>query len=125
METKLIEVRDRMTCIVVLCVRPWPVTLPYDVDRETDKGAKLNKLQRMAWRCGYKEARAVIMTRLAEPGRGAQSDPFEWLDRTMSQAHNYIEQNWEKIPNGGLVDVRVVLGEEKEPAESEFSTDEL
>lgn len=116
METKLIEIRDHGTCFVALCTRIWPIV-----------GAALGgkeRVQRMAWRCGFRDSMAVIFTHLGEPSR-TQVDPFAWGDRTLHVAHRFIEENWHMIPGGGLVDVRVVLKETDTPAPSEFSDDPI
>lgn len=112
METKLIEVRDHMTCFVALCTKPWPLT-------GSAFGGK-NRQQRMLWRCGFKESEKIIFTHLSEPSR-TQVDPFAWGDRTLAAAHLWIEQHWHDIPDGGLVDVRVILKEHATPAPTEFS----
>lgn len=115
MNTKLIEIRDHGTCFVALCTKLWPGATVFDYHSLEPSERKL----RMLWRYGYKESRAVIFTHIGEPSR-TQVDPYAWKDRTLHVAHNHIEEHWDEIPDGGLVDVRVVLGEATEPAESEF-----
>jgi hypothetical protein len=116
MQTKLFEIRDSMTCLLVLCVKPWSKDMD-DVRAMFEHERKY----RMLWRSGYKEARSVIMTRLAEPSAGCHNDPFEWRDRTLHASHVYIEQHWDELPDGAMIDVRVALGElDRAPSESEF-----
>ena len=117
METKLIEVRDHGTCFVALCTKVWPIMW-----KPGESQQHHNRLQRMAWRNGFKGAASIIFTHLGQPNR-TQVDPFEWGDRTLGTAHLWIEQHWNDIPDGGLVDVRVILKEAQTPASSEF-TDE-
>lgn len=121
METKLIEIRDRMTCFVALCTKPWPPNTSYEVQETLKQDFRL---QRMVWRSGFKESRAIVFTHLGEPSR-TQIDPFNWSDRTLQMAHRHIEEHWDEIPNGGLVDVQVIVGEKVTPAETEFSNEPI
>ena len=52
------------------------------------------------------------------------SDPYDWCDRTMKTAHVFIEQNFTKLNDGDVVDVRVILGEEEVSALPEIWIDE-
>jgi hypothetical protein len=47
-------------------------------------------------------------------------DAFEWGDRTFFNAHQFIEKNWNELPNGALIDVRHILGETDSPCETEM-----
>ena len=105
METKLIELRDKGTCIPLLCIKPDDTLVPVE------------KL--VGWRYGFKDSDAVIVLHMGEPGRGATYDPHSWNDRTYFTAHLHIQNNWDKLKTGDL-DVRVLLGEEHNPCESEF-----
>ncbi len=99
METKLIEIRDRATFIPALAVRVSRFDGP------------------LARRAGYGDA-LVILTRLDGGGK-ASHDPYEWNDRTMSQAHHALAGNWDAYPNNAVVDVEYLLGETTTPKESE------
>ena len=110
METKLFELRDVGTFIPLLCVKPWGV----------EKGRMMNPFEaKMAWRYGYKDSRAVIVTHFSDPRRGCHVDPYDWGDRTFKTAHLYIEEHWEELKSGDLIDVRFILGESITPCESE------
>ena len=106
METKLFELRDHGTFIPLLCIKP----------SDTNGTAFEAK---MAWRYGYKNSRAVIVTHLSVPQRGCKNDWSEWGDRTYAVAHKHIEENWDTLKTGDLIDVRVLLGEAEKPCESE------
>jgi hypothetical protein len=106
METKLIELRDKGTCIPLLCIKPDDTLIPVE------------KL--VGWRYGYKHSTAIIVTNYENPSRGAHNDPFEWNDRTYYNAHKHIEENWGSLKTGDMVDVRVILGETDKPCQSEF-----
>jgi hypothetical protein len=103
MINKVFEVRDRATCIPVLAIK-MVAHNPIEHTFLWSKGYPL----------GLDCIPSVIMMRLDDQ-RGS-SDPYWWKDRTHQVAHNYIYDNFDNIPNGGVVDVRVILGEEKEPA---------
>lgn len=61
---------------------------------------------RFFWRCGYpRDGSTVILMELNR--QKATSDPYEHFD---------------EIPNGGVVDVRVILGENDTPATREIHT---
>lgn len=117
-ETKLLEIRDHGTCLVAVCMRPWPVMFDNAGDETQRKLA--SRWEQMLWRYGYKENRCVIMFRLSNPDRGCQNEPYGWGDRTMKAAHGYIEAHWEEIAPNEVIDVRVILGEAEDPAPSEF-----
>ena len=106
METKLFELRDHGTFIPLLCIKPrFPSPHAFEA--------------KMAWRYGYKDTRAVIVTHMGTPDRGCHSDPSAWGDRTFQAAHRYVEEQWENLSTGDLIDVRVVLGETATPCPSE------
>lgn len=105
MEAKLFELRDKGTCIPLLCIKPGVNADPFEA--------------KVAWRYGYKDSYAVIVMHMATPER-CKVDPYEWGDRTFHVAHLHIEVNWEKLKTGDLIDVRVLLGETDTPATPEL-----
>ncbi len=108
LETRLIEVRDRMTFIPVLAVRL------------ANDGTETTYLLR---RAGFIDESGsgvpIILTHLSR--MITHSEAYEWggATRTMFTAHAELVQNWDKYPNGSVLDVRVVQGETDEPATSE------
>jgi len=117
METKLIELRDEGTLMVVLGVKFRDIT-------EWDAAALA--------RAGYghdEESREwyVLLVNLGGGATEAFTDPFGWRTpkhgRTLFEAHRWLRDNefaWDSLPaDGALIDVRVILGERKLPAESE------
>jgi hypothetical protein len=105
MKTKLLEVRDRGTCIEMLCIDMHPE----------------NEMQHRGLKaCGYScSAAPNIMITYAGGGRSADNDPFSWGDRTYATAHLDIIENWEAYKDGDVVDVEFILGETKEPKTSQ------
>jgi|SRR5215831_17322671 len=107
METKCLEIRDALTFIPVICIRPVPV----------------NEAQRyLLRRDGYRGAvdeRCIIY--IAGQCRGCAYDPYDWpaTPRTHRIAHAYIEKNWAALKDGDVIDVEFILGETSECKPSE------
>lgn len=104
MQTKLLEIRDVATMIPALAVRIEPE----------------NEAQEfLARRAGYGEPYCLVMLTFLTGGRKAEYDPFNWGDRTMTTAHQFIEQNWDALDDGAVIDVQFILGETVSPKVSE------
>lgn len=106
METKLFELRDRATFIPLLCIKPG-------------SGGGTPFEAKMAWRFGYKGSDAVIVTNMSVPSYGCEVDPFAWRERTLQVAHRYIQERWDTLKSGDLIDVEFILGEKPAPSPSE------
>jgi len=107
METKLIEIRDRGTKIVALATRMVPAT-----PRESAL---------LSW-CGYGPATPLVVLAYADPDNGGRTechhDPVEWRlhrGRTMQRAHLHLQDHWDDVEDGGVVDVEYVAGEVDAP----------
>lgn len=103
METKTFEIRDKATFIPALGVRV--------------SGAD-GYLMRRAGFDGFQ----VYLIHLE--GQTCAYDPYEWTGRrtgsmTMKEAHAYIEQNWDNLTDGQVIDVEFILGVTKKPKLSE------
>lgn len=99
METKLFEVRDRGTCMSVIAIK---IDALGSEDRE-------RKILRHA---GY--GRALILFGTAKGGP-FYYDPYSWgNERTRFTAHKYVEQNWDDLSSGEVIDVPFILGESTE-----------
>ena len=106
MKTKFLEIRDRGTRIPVMAQKLTADTLE---ERQIFR------------RYGWGEGSGIVVTRLDDIE--ATNDPYHWdFSRTMRAAHEYIDANFDTIPNYSVVDVRVILGEATEPAQSEIWT---
>ena len=103
MHFKFIEIRDSMTCIPALAIRTEPSD---DVERRF-----LNE------RCGH-PIDGVILMRLGD--QRANSDPYFWADRTHTAAHEWLLGHFDEVEDGAVVDVRVILGEARQPAAPEI-----
>lgn len=122
MDTKFFEIRDRGTFIPALAIR-----------MVADEGDDAGKY--LLGRAGFvstihdgdgfvstihddHEYASVILIHL--DNINAAADPYDWTSaRTMRAAHLHIQDNWEGLVNGQVVDVQVLLKETTEPAVSE------
>lgn len=106
MTLKLLEIRDAATFIPVAALR-------LDSIGATDQ--ELWLLGRSGFRHG---SEAVFLMKLQTGG--GEYDPFAWKgSRTMPVAHQYIEQHFNSLQSGDVVDVEFILNETKQPKTSE------
>jgi hypothetical protein len=95
MKTKMLEIRDRHTYLAVIATKTCGSTA---LERYHFK------------RRGYSR-NSVMVTRLVDTRTA--SYPYEWgtCTRTMHVAHKYIEDNFDELTTGDVVDVEYILGE--------------
>ncbi len=107
MEIKCLELRDEMTFIPVICIRPTP-----------DNEAQRYLLRRDGY-AGSEREHCIIM--IDAQCRGCAYDPYKWKgdSRTKPNAHLYIERHWPELKDGDVIDVQWILGETTEPKKSE------
>lgn len=108
MEIKCLEIRDSMTFIPVICIRPV-----------ADNEAQRYLLRRDGYRADDTETCIILID--AQCG-GVSYDPYEWggrRGRTIPEAHRWIEQNWHDLKDGDVVDVQFIVGETAAPKLSE------
>ncbi len=109
MQFKILEIRDSGTHIPVLAMR---MLAENDVQHYYVHG-----------RCGYpKDGSGIVVMHL--DNQKATVDPYDWPSmgfgtRTMRNAHRFIYENFDKLNDGDVVDVRVILGETSEPVASD------
>lgn len=107
MKTKTVEVRDRLTFLVIIAIKPSP----------------RNEEERYLWsRVGYgqsaeDQSRYVLVAKLGDDK--FSYDPNTWSNRTMYTAHKYLQENWDSVQNGQVLDVEYILGETDSPKISE------
>ena len=99
MEIKCLEVRDSMTFIPVICIRPVP---------ENDEQRYL--LRRDGYQGDDSEHCIIYINAQC---RGVAYYCYDWPDnpRTHRVAHDYIAQNWFTLRDGDVIDVQFILGE--------------
>lgn len=107
METKLFEVRDRMTFLPVICVKLQP-------GNEAD-----GYLLAMT---GYgllpKTQRQYILMGKLQTGdlKNCPQDHGGYPGvRTLPIAHQHIEKHWDELTSGDVIDVEFILGEMAAP----------
>jgi hypothetical protein len=106
MRIKLLEIRDRATFIPAYAIKMQP-----------DNDAQRYLLRRGGYLCRYDD-NIIILGFLNHPARSSY-DPYDWNDRTMQTAHNYIAENFDALADGDVVDVEFILGEATEKKQSE------
>lgn len=109
MEAKTFEIRDRSTFLPVLAVRLEP-------GNEQD-GYLLD-------RAGFgptpeRQGEYVQLVRIAGGEGKSSCDPYDWGNRSMTTAHQYIIDKWGDLDSGAVVDVEFILGETGAPKVSE------
>jgi hypothetical protein len=103
--TKLFEIRDAGTFIPVMAT-----LLTSDIYEEAY----------LIGRAGYQnyvDPTSIMVTRLHDCL--SANDPYEWTNRTMYTAHQYIESHFHDLKTGDVIDVQFILGETSVPKVSE------
>jgi hypothetical protein len=121
MKIKALEIRDKATFIPAIAIK-MEARLNGEGDFDPKSGAPLmntiNEGQRyLMARCGFRGGDQIVVMKLND--QRASSDPYYWGNRTIKTAHVYIEQQWDKLKDGDVVDVEFILGETKAPKVSE------
>lgn len=101
METKLFEVRDRMTFIPVMCTKLSPTN---EADRY------LLTLSGYGLRAEVQQ-RYILYASLRELKIEHSSHEQPTNPRTHQIAHQHIEKHWDELNSGDVVDVEFILGE--------------
>ena len=122
MKTIALEIRDRGTFIPALAVKMVPTIGETDMNKDAYERERY-----LLRRAGFNfDNTSVILCRMEASGvdRNATYDPWAWGNsaRTMSVAHQYIEQNFDHLSSGDVIDVEYVLRETKEAKRSERLT---
>lgn len=108
METKLIEVRDIMTTVVVLAVRMTA----------SDK-----RERKLIAREGFNTAYPLVIFHPLSRTK-ATWNLYDWNDRTFQAAHSELQLKWDLYNSGDVLDVEYVLGETDTPKESDIQNDD-
>jgi len=106
MKTVSLEIRDRGTRIMALAIRPG------DVTNNTAESV-------MASIVGYGKGNASTLL-LKYSSNEVTYNPYDWNDRTMHTAHKYIEEHFDLLKDGDVVDVEFILEETDKPKEPEW-----
>jgi len=103
MESKLFEIRDKNTFIVVLATM-------------LDRGKVNAQSDYLLRRAGFGDPLVQLTSFVRHK---SEYDPYDWGCRTYSTAHDYIQNNWYDLKSGDVVDVEFILGEKIDKKESE------
>ncbi len=103
METKLFTILDRCTEIPAMATRMMSDNyIEWSILHKAGYGGKDGR--------GY----VCIFLSMISSCRSAY-EPYAWelshAVRTMPCAHEYIENNWNKLKSGDIIDVEIILGE--------------
>ena len=102
---KALEIRDRATFIPVIA---------FDMKPKTEAQKYLFS------RAGYGGSMQYIVLMKIDGGNmQATYDSFSWGGRTMPVAHRYIQDNWDNVNDGDVIDVEFILNEAKTIKRSE------
>ena len=101
-EVKLFEVRDRATFMPAMATQA----------RSSDE-----KEIYLLKSSGFSNSPLIVLYFL-ELNEG-HWDAYHWGDRTRFTSHQYIQENWEKLKSGDVIDIEYILGETPEPKVSQ------
>ena len=108
MRVKLFEIRDRGTFM------PAMATLAKSDDRHE---------QYLLSSSGFGHPSPLIILYFLELNEG-HCDAYHWGNRTRNTAHKYIQQNWDVLKSGDVIDIEYILGETREPKVSQLKREE-
>ena len=105
---KYLEVRDSCTCIPVIAI---------STKVEDPIGRKF------MWQMGFGPRSNMVFVTKVEPVQ-TEYNPFAWGEnpRTMFRAHKYIQDNWNELKSGDVVDVEYIMGLRATKKEAEIWT---
>lgn len=103
MDSKMFEVRDRGTCISVVATKL----------QSQDKSEEY-----LLGRAGfYGDGFPYVLLTHMETFKST-FDAYKWDDRSMRTAYRYIQQNFDNLETGDVIDVEFILGETKQSRKS-------
>ena len=97
MRTLILELRDRATFIPIVAI-----------DMNPSSEVQRYLLRRAGYAC---DNVPIIMLLRADSGGKSHYDPYVWGDRTFHVAHLYVQENWETLKDGDVIDVEYILKE--------------
>lgn len=106
MLVKMLEIRDSLTFMPVMTIKPI-----------ADNEGQHYLLRRDGYDASRREQCVIL---IKSQCRDVSYDPYNWDgERTMQVAHLYICEHWDTLRDGDVVDVQFILGETKTPKISE------
>ncbi len=109
MRVKLFELRDKGTFIPIFAFRCMP------------EGSESQRYLLSRAGFGPHGSQLIVLGRLecSDTLRNCTYDPFAWADRTFHAAHAYVQEHFEELNDGAIIDVEFILNETPEPKLSE------
>lgn len=108
MLSKFFEIRDSATYIPAIACRPSDLNLDMTGDLERDLA-----INHGVGRAGYRNSPIIILTRLDTTE--THNETWSWSSkRTLSIAHQFIQENWDELKSGSVIDVQFILKEATE-----------
>jgi hypothetical protein len=105
MKTKIFELRDKATCLVVVATKMEPESK----DRSYKEYERELMLLRKLGFSDFKDNPLVMLT-LPNSGKNYYI-PYQWNDRTLQTAHKYIQDNFDELEQDDVIDIEYILGE--------------
>lgn len=121
MIVKAFEVRDSMTFIPVIAIKMSPESEYNGRDLFDELESERYLLRRSGFNIPFSH---VILCRMDALGQkyAASYDPYGWGglgNRTLHHAHLYINDNFDELKSGDVIDVEYILNETNKPKKSE------
>lgn len=119
MQVKIFEVRDRATFMPVIAVKPMAegATVEHGVTADGwtrySFGPPRDQEMWLLKRLGFEPSTNTAILITGRPV--AQYDQYAWDSITMQTAHGYIEQHWDALSSGDLIDCEFIRGETQLP----------
>lgn len=129
MKTKIFEVLDRATCMPVIATK-----LDLDLTEFSKEEIGINLIQSLNREkqlldrlgLGHEQSYKILLSVIGSAYVHSQIDAYAWsASRTCHQAHKYIEEHFDTLENGAVVDVEFILGECDAPHQSDLDFDIL
>lgn len=106
MKNKMFEIRDAGTCITVIAIKTEPENI---------------KEELFFKRGGWSNNSIILIKTNGEAI--SNYDAFEWRNagnRTLFEAHKYIENNFDDLENYSVIDVEYILNEKDKQKKSDI-----
>ena len=107
MINKLFEIRDDGTFFPLLAIKMEPTN---DVE------------EWLLQQAGYASKDTIQVVQINCGSGGSHCDLYDWPNRTMKWAHNYIQKNFDSLNSGDVIDVEYTMGFTAKPKVSERLT---
>jgi hypothetical protein len=106
MNIKILEVRDIATFIPVIAISMVGNTV---------------RAYYLHTRCSYPRENTgrKMIAMLRVDNLEGHNDPYDWPKGTLFEAHKYIQQHFDDLEDGDVVDVQYILGRSSRPKTSE------